>query len=319
MKLAGQTTEDINISIKHTGKPIKWRLGKLIVVKNLGVDILVGEPAKVDNEIVTIPHERLVEMNNIAGKRVKLPYSSRQASPQHYTFRCKTPVNETIYPKTKKKIKLPSRLRHAKVVAITPKHSKLHSWFSPQVLCIGEDGCVTITNETMMPVKLSRLEHFADIIECVDVSTDEITCGANVHKIYDLQRDDLSHLLPPKYEETNPKNHLKEVSVDPDNALSPEWKTKFKYICEEFSHIINPKPGRYNGFYGRVDNSINFSSTPPPSVRARLPKYSYEMRKILGDKMDKLEEWGVLVKPEDIGVFFQACSCPNLKTTNGDL
>ena len=154
----------------------------------------------------------------------------------------------------------------------------------------------------MMPVKLSRLEHFADIIECVDVSTDEITCGANVHKIYDLQRDDLSHLLPPKYEETNPKNHLKEVSVDPDNALSPEWKTKFKYICEEFSHIINPKPGRYNGFYGRVDNSINFSSTPPPSVRARLPKYSYEMLKILGDKMDKLEEWGVLVKPEDIGV-----------------
>ena len=72
------------------------------MVKNLGVDILVGEPAKVDNEIVTIPHERLVEMNNIAGKRVKLPYSSRQASPQHYTFRCKTPVIETIYPKTKK-------------------------------------------------------------------------------------------------------------------------------------------------------------------------------------------------------------------------
>ena len=68
MQLAGQTTEDITINIKHTGKPIKWRLGKLVVVKNLGVDILVGEPAKVDNEIVTIPHRRLVEMNNIAGK-----------------------------------------------------------------------------------------------------------------------------------------------------------------------------------------------------------------------------------------------------------
>ena len=75
MQLAGQTTEDISINIKHTGKPIKWRLGKLVVVKNLWVDILVGEPAKVDNEIVTIPHERLVEMGNIAGKRLKLPYS----------------------------------------------------------------------------------------------------------------------------------------------------------------------------------------------------------------------------------------------------
>merc|ERR1711891_108999 len=33
-----------------------------------------------------------------------------------------------------------------------------------------------------------------------------------------------------------------------------------------------------------------------------LPKYSYEMLKIMADKMDKLEDWGVLRKPEDIGV-----------------
>ena len=51
-----------------------------------------------------------------------------------------------------------------------------------------------------------------------------------------------------------------------------------------------------------MDNSINFTSVPPPTIRAHLPNYSYEMLKIMGEKMDKLEDWGVLVKPEDIGV-----------------
>ena len=37
-------------------------------------------------------------------------------------------------------------------------------------------------------------------------------------------------------------------------------------------------------------------------MRAHLPNYSSDMLKILGDKMDELEEWEVLVKPEDIGV-----------------
>ena len=77
---------------------------------------------------------------------------------------------------------------------------------------------------------------------------------------------------------------------------------KFKTICEEYSDIINPRPGKYNGYYGRVDNSINFSAIPPPTIRAHLPKYSQDMMEILAKKMDKLEDWGVLKKPEDIGV-----------------
>ena len=73
-------------------------------------------------------------------------------------------------------------------------------------------------------------------------------------------------------------------------------------MCSDFKDIINPCPGKYNGYYGRVDNSINFASAPPPTIRAHLPKYSHEMLTILADKMDKLETWGVLRKPEELGI-----------------
>ena len=77
---------------------------------------------------------------------------------------------------------------------------------------------------------------------------------------------------------------------------------KFQDVCEEYTDVINPNPGRYNNFYGAVDCSLDFCSTPPPSIRARLPNYSTEKLQIMAKQMDKMEAMGVLAKPEDIGV-----------------
>ena len=65
-------------------------------------------------------------------------------------------------------------------------------------------------------------------------------------------------------------------------------------LCKEYADTINPNPGRYNGYNGEFDNSINFISTPPPSVKARLPKYTVDKLKLMAKLMDKLESMGVL-------------------------
>ena len=121
-------------------------------------------------------------------------------------------------------------------------------------------------------------------------------------KLFDLSTGDMSHLLPFNTTKPETENFLSQVSIDPDNQLTGDWKQRFKSLCEVFADIINPRPGKYNGYYGMVDNSINFAACPPPTIRARLPKYSHEMLKILADKMDKLESWGVLRKPEELGI-----------------
>ena len=44
MKLVGQTIQNVELFIQDTDKSIVRTLGKAVVVTNLRVDILVGEP-----------------------------------------------------------------------------------------------------------------------------------------------------------------------------------------------------------------------------------------------------------------------------------
>ena len=272
MRLAGQTTNEVCVHICHDGSPIVLKLGKLIVVKNLGVDLLIREPAKIDNEIVTILHRRLVEVTNVKGARIKLPYNAREQEKK--VFHCKSMCNEVVYPSASISIQLPYSLSSNKFVSITPKNNIKHNWIQPAIVPVDNDGNIKVVNSSDKPAVISKLEHFADVIPCYEVETD-ISLGNTMHsnKIYDLGMDNLNHFTAQKSDNCS---YLNDISIDPDNVLSAKWKNTFASICEKFSHIITPRPGRYNGFFGRVDNSINFATKPPPSIKARLPKYSQE-------------------------------------------
>ena len=71
---------------------------------------------------------------------------------------------------------------------------------------------------------------------------------------------------------------------------------------QRFAHLFTPKPGKYNGHYGHINNRLHFSSPPPPNSKTRIPNYTPQMNKIMAEKMDELEAWGVLVQPESVGV-----------------
>ena len=58
--------------------------------------------------------------------------------------------------------------------------------------------------------------------------------------------------------------YFDQIQIDPHAQLDPSWRTKFWEVSSEYSEIITPRPGKYNGKYGRVDNSINFVDKPPP-------------------------------------------------------
>ena len=51
------------MSVIHIGKAIEFNdVGNMVIVKNLGVNVLLREPCKKDNEIVMIPHRSLIEV-----------------------------------------------------------------------------------------------------------------------------------------------------------------------------------------------------------------------------------------------------------------
>ena len=77
MKLAGQTKENVHMTIQGTQEPVTWNLGNMVVVQNLGNNILIGEPGKQDNKIVTIPHSKTIEMISDLGNKIVLPYAPK--------------------------------------------------------------------------------------------------------------------------------------------------------------------------------------------------------------------------------------------------
>ena len=121
-------------------------------------------------------------------------------------------------------------------------------------------------------------------------------------KIYDIADQDTSQFSPSDRCANDNENYIHEISLDPNNQMSVSWKRKFLNLCHTFSDIITPQPGKYNGAYGRVNTDINFVTKPPTNLKTYLPKYTTEMMKTLGQKMDTLETWGVLRKPEDLGI-----------------
>ena len=157
-----------------------------------------------------------------------------------------------------------------------------------------DKGQVKLKNETESSVLISKNKPFADIVKLIAHT------GPNVTKILSPSNDK-SHLQRQVDIQQNP-DYVDQVVIDPDNQFNQEWKSRFRMLCKEYADTINPNPGRYNGYYGEIDNSIDFISTPPPSVKARLPNYTADKLKLMAELMDKLESMGVLAIPEEMGV-----------------
>ena len=98
MKLLGVVPDDITLNVYDSNIPVKIVLRNAVVVKNLGPHVLIGEPGKMDNDIITIPRKKLIQLKNVHGKTIQLPYRSRQGSPlqQYQAFVVKQ--NTTLYP-----------------------------------------------------------------------------------------------------------------------------------------------------------------------------------------------------------------------------
>ena len=66
-------------------------------------------------------------------------------------------------------------------------------------------------------------------------------------------------------------DYLNQIQLDPDGILSEEERELFDKLHQRFASLFTPQPGKYNGAYGFIDNSLQFSSLPPPNNKTRVP------------------------------------------------
>ena len=93
-----------------------------------------------------------------------------------------------------------------------------------------------------------------------------------------------------------------DIVLDPDGVMTPAERDRARQISREFHSLFTKRPGKYNGYYGRVSNSLQFSSPPTPNSKIYMPSYSDKQLEEMGRQMDTLIQYGVLQRPEDVGV-----------------
>ena len=64
-------------------------------------------------------------------------------------------------------------------------------------------------------------EHFADVRDCKEVLAENLLDNSYVKKIYDINREDISHLIPHDLSVAE-EPILSQVVLDPDNQLPQE-------------------------------------------------------------------------------------------------
>ena len=159
---------------------------------------------------------------------------------------------------------------------------------------------IKLLNTSDFPINLKKYTHIADIRQTKSVTPNEMKhVQSDVNLVHLHDSDNFKYSPTAEYIE---EPDISSVSIDPDNMMSMEVKKKFYDITKRFENLFTNTPGRYNGYYGAVDNSLRFTSPPNQSSRVAIPNYSTDMQQRLGAKMDELRKAGVLMTPEELGV-----------------
>ena len=97
--------------------------------------------------------------------------------------------------------------------------------------------------------------------------------------------------------------HSDAVRLNPDNLLHPSIQNQFRELLIQYDRVFDPAITGYNSAIGPFQARVNMGSVePPPQRKGRLPLYGRDKLTELQQKFDELENFGVLQRPEDLGI-----------------
>ena len=293
MSIVGQSKFPLQVSVRGTRVPLTISLGKVVIINNLGCAILVGQPAKISNEIVVYPHKSKLSLKDVHGIQHTVSYPLPPPTDMSIHETIKTKSHTVLYPEDELTVSLPNQFSTVKRVTFSPRPN--FEALAPVYTKVNSNLEITLTNSSSRPISIPKHAHIGDVRNAIDLDT------AVISRLYTVNEETFKAYSPTVHWDRS-ENFVNDVQIDPDGIMTEDWKEKFKNLCSNFTDIIQYKPSVYNGYYGFVSNTIEFTTPPPPNSKTYVPRYSKEMTDKLAAKMDELLEIGVLVRPEDLGV-----------------
>ena len=268
-----------------------------LVVRQLDVDILAGNPFMVRNDIAVRPAHRKIIIGGsdvvhygMTSRHIPQPTARRT---QAFLLRC--PEHTVVFPGEYIQLDTPIESDPDAVRALEPRldsPSNLHlkpasAW--PRLQNISSvDHAVRVPNTTNSPILLKKGEQLCQIRPIVNADS-MVSCAT-------------SATSPAPSSQRARKPFSKNVTVDPGHYLPDTIRNQFHSLHLEYDDVFNPAVSKYNGASGKIEAFVNIGPTLPPQRKGRLPQYNRSTLEELQDKFDELESAGVFAKPEQVNV-----------------
>ena len=125
MSVAGITKHDVYANVMGAANPCQIVISRLIVIKDLGTDILLGQPTKVDNCIITIPHRSQIKFKCIEGSEYTVSYPLGNKCSNNLHDVLKLDISTTLYPGDNYVYQLPNHFIMQTKVLITERPNNM--------------------------------------------------------------------------------------------------------------------------------------------------------------------------------------------------
>ena len=276
-----------------------------LVVEQLDVGILAGMPFMIANDITLRPSKSLVIFSD--GSTCKYQDTSANRPPTHSMRRVTShilrapPTNTTLYPGDHIDVEVPEDLHGLTELALEPRvnNSPLPQlWPNPSIVA-PVCGRVRITNDTDTPLFLKKNEQFGQLHATTPLDWDTIP---NPVKIYNVKSSIHDKITEKSATKLKSRPTFSDISVDPNNLLPADIVSKFHAVNARFKNVFNTKDKLYNGAFGHLEAVVNMGPSLPPQRKGRVPQYSRDKLVELQDHFDEMEENGVIVPPDEVGV-----------------
>ncbi len=257
-----------------------------LVMDTLDCDVLAGTPFCKDHKVGIFCYNETISLGNTV-----ITYGAKSKQPPHDIYRAESLIlrsdqKNTVMPGEFIEYEHPNLTNYEGEISIEPHTDSPSNWPKPALTRVIA-GRVRIPNNSDEPVKISKSQHFARIRRVI---SPEALSTFNPH-VKQVRKPDISI------------DNASLISIDPDSTvMTPQEKTSFHVLHKEYSDVFDPVSSPYNDRSGRIRANVIMGPVPPPPRKGKVPLYSQQQLNALQDEADKLEEIGVLVRPEDIGV-----------------
>ena len=269
-----------------------------VVVTNLDCEILAGVPfhkyngilLDMPNDTIILPDKTSIHYGSKAQDRPSLKVRRSSA------FLLRSDTKKTLLPGEFITIPSPAGLQDNVCIAIEPRGDEKSTWIQP-LITKSIEGQIRIANHSISPVAIDKHQHLAQI----HYTATENELKGDIQPIITICLAKSKPHHPAQF-------HSDSVIIDPDQVLSLADRKDFAHLHRRYDNVFNSRIGAYNDASGHIRAFINMGPTEPPPQKARLPSYNTEKMRLLQQKMDELEDLGILARPEDVNVAIEHIS-----------